>query len=62
MDVKFDEGNVLQPDILYISKERKSEIIKDRVEGAPDLIIEILLNQMFIVTFVRKKTFTRSMV
>ena len=42
MDVKFDEGNVLQPDILYISEERKTEIIKDRVEGAPDLIIEIL--------------------
>ncbi|MDB4903412.1 MAG: Uma2 family endonuclease [Mucilaginibacter sp.] len=42
MDVKFDEGNVLQPDILYIAEERKSEIIKARVEGAPDLVIEIL--------------------
>lgn len=42
MDVKFDEGNVLQPDILYISEGRKSEIIKDRIEGAPDLVIEIL--------------------
>ena len=42
MDVKLDDGNVLQPDILYISEERKSELIKDRVEGAPDLIMEIL--------------------
>ena len=42
MDVKFDEGNILQPDILYISEERKTQIIKDRIEGAPDLIIEIL--------------------
>jgi len=42
MDVKFDDGNVLQPDILYIAEERKAELIKDRVEGAPDLIIEIL--------------------
>jgi len=41
MDVKFDEGNVLQPDVLYILEERK-DIIKDRVEGPPDLIIEIL--------------------
>jgi Uma2 family endonuclease len=41
MDVKFDEGNVLQPDVLYILEERKN-IINDRVEGAPDLIIEIL--------------------
>jgi Uma2 family endonuclease len=42
MDVKFDSGNVLQPDILFIVEERKSELVKDRVEGAPDLIIEIL--------------------
>jgi len=42
MDVKFDDGNILQPDILYISEERKSELIKDRIEGAPDLVIEIL--------------------
>ncbi len=42
MDVKLDEGNVLQPDILFISAGRKSELISDRVEGAPDLVIEIL--------------------
>jgi Uma2 family endonuclease len=41
-DVKFDEGNVLQPDIFFITEERKAELIKDRIEGAPDLIIEIL--------------------
>jgi len=41
-DVKFDEGNVLQPDILYIAEERKAELIKNKIEGAPDLIIEIL--------------------
>ena len=42
MDVKFDDGNILQPDILYIAEERIPELIKDRIEGAPDLIIEIL--------------------
>ena|ERR1700748_2756594 len=42
LDVRFDEGNVLQPDIIYISAERKNELVKDRIEGAPDLIIEIL--------------------
>ena len=42
MDVMFDEANVLQPDILYISEQRKQALIKDRIEGAPDLIIEIL--------------------
>jgi Uma2 family endonuclease len=42
MDVKFDDGNVLQPDLLYITAERKPEIVKDRIVGAPDLVIEIL--------------------
>jgi Uma2 family endonuclease len=42
MDVKFDEGNVLQPDILYITEERKTDLIKNKIEGAPDLIIEVL--------------------
>lgn len=41
MDVKFDEGNILQPDVLYITEERRG-IIKDRVEGAPDIVFEIL--------------------
>lgn len=41
MDVYFDNGNVFQPDLLFISAER-TEIIKNRVEGAPDLVIEIL--------------------
>ena len=41
-DVIFDDGNVLQPDLLYISEERKAKIVKDRIEGAPDLVIEIL--------------------
>lgn len=42
MDVKLDEGNVFQPDLIYISENRKAEILKERIEGAPDLIIEIL--------------------
>ena len=42
IDVKLDDGNVLQPDILYISPQRKEKIVKDRIEGAPDLVVEIL--------------------
>ena len=41
-DVKFDDGNVLQPDVLYISSERKDDIVKERIIGAPDMVIEIL--------------------
>ena len=42
MDVVFDDGNVLQPDVFFIAEDRKAAVIKDRIEGAPDLIIEIL--------------------
>lgn len=42
MDVFFDEDNVFQPDVLYVTGERKAEIVKDKIEGAPDLVIEIL--------------------
>ena len=42
MDVKLDDGNVYQPDVLFISESRREELIKARIEGAPDLVIEIL--------------------
>jgi Uma2 family endonuclease len=45
IDVKFDDGNILHPDIFYVSHKRKSEIIKERIEGSPDLIIEIISMQ-----------------
>jgi Uma2 family endonuclease len=41
MDVTLSDDTILQPDLLYISKERRS-IIKQRVEGPPDLVIEII--------------------
>lgn len=43
MDVYFDEHNVVQPDLLYISNERLSIIENNRkIKGAPDLVVEIL--------------------
>jgi len=41
MDVVLSEDTILQPDLLYLSKERR-HLAKDRVEGPPDLVIEIL--------------------
>ena len=42
IDVYFDDDNVYQPDIVFISADKKSLIIDGRIQGAPNLVIEIL--------------------
>jgi Uma2 family endonuclease len=42
MDNYFDDENVFQPDILFVSNERLHVIEEDGLYGAPDLVIEIL--------------------
>ena len=41
LDVHFDKNNICQPDLMFISNERK-DILKDFVFGAPDLSVEII--------------------
>jgi len=41
LDVHFDEENVFQPDLLFVSNARK-DIIQKYIHGAPDLIVEVL--------------------
>ncbi len=41
LDVHLDE-DVVQPDILFVSKERSRIITEEEIHGAPDLAIEIL--------------------
>lgn len=41
-DVKFDENNVEQPDILFISVKRNAIVKANVINGAPDLIVEII--------------------
>ncbi len=40
--VVLDEDNGLQPDLVYISRERLGIIGDKAIEGAPDLVVEIL--------------------
>lgn len=42
IDICFDEKHIYQPDIFYITENRKEIIKSDRIEGSPDLIVEVL--------------------
>ena len=41
-DVVFSDYDVVEPDILYISNERSSIITEKNIQGAPDLVVEVL--------------------
>jgi Uma2 family endonuclease len=42
LDTIMDEFTIVQPDLLFVSRERVAEIVKERIEGAPDLVVEVL--------------------
>jgi Uma2 family endonuclease len=41
VDVVLADHSIVQPDVIYVSRERAG-ILGQRVEGAPDLVVEIL--------------------
>ncbi|MGA2263477.1 MAG: Uma2 family endonuclease [Acidobacteriota bacterium] len=41
-DVVLSDENIVQPDILFVSKERLGIIRESNITGPPDLVIEIL--------------------
>jgi Uma2 family endonuclease len=41
-DVVLSPNDVVQPDIVFVRAERRSILTKANVQGAPDLVIEIL--------------------
>ena len=54
-DVYFDDENVVQPDILFISKDRLNIIGDKNLQGAPDLVIEILSESNAYRDLIQKK-------
>ena len=41
-DVVFSHSNVLQPDLLFVSKEQQSIITDANIQGAPALVVEVI--------------------
>jgi Uma2 family endonuclease len=41
-DVYLDEETVVQPDFVFVAAQSKAKLIPEGVEGAPDLVVEIL--------------------
>jgi Uma2 family endonuclease len=41
-DVVLSDGNVVEPDLLYVSAAHSAIIRAENIQGAPDLVVEIL--------------------
>ena len=42
LDVLLSDHDVVQPDLLFVSKSRKSIIHEKNIQGPPDLVVEIV--------------------
>lgn len=42
VDIPISDHSILQPDVLYIRRDRR-RIVADRIEGPPDLIVEVVM-------------------
>jgi Uma2 family endonuclease len=38
----LDDENGVQPDLIYVSKERSAILTKRGIEGTPDLVVEVV--------------------
>ena len=56
-DIVFSNHDVVQPDVIFVSDEREHVITPDNIQGAPDLVIEVLSPS----TAHRDRTFKRAL-
>lgn len=43
LDVQFDDKNVVQPDVIIVCDEKK--VTRERIIGAPDLVVEVATSE-----------------
>lgn len=55
IDVKFDNENECQPDVVYIANENMHIVTEKKIIGAPDIIIEVLSPNTSYNDKIRKK-------
>ena len=56
-DIVFSNHDVVQPDVMFVSNDRLDIITPDNIQGAPDLVIEVLSPS----TAHRDRTFKRAL-
>ena len=56
-DVVLSDTDVVRPDLLFVSNERSQIITPENIQGAPDLVVEILSPS----TATRDRTFKRTL-
>lgn len=56
-DIVFSNHDVVQPDVIFVSNERAHVITPDNIQGAPDLVVEVLSPS----TAHRDRTFKRAL-
>jgi len=47
IDVVFEDHTVLEPDILFVRRERAGIVGEEAIHGAPDLVVEVLSPSTF---------------
>lgn len=54
-DVVLDDNNIVQPDIVFVTNEKKDIVTDNNIKGTPDLLIEILSPSTGYYDLVEKK-------
>jgi len=59
LDVYFDDHNVVQPDVVFVSKSNIEILTDDGIHGAPDLVVEVLSPRSAALEKIKRRVFAR---